>query len=331
MRGLVFVVSTIRVHKGGNMSDTSQGPGWWLASDGRWYPPEAKPGVPLPPPPLNVSNHPGVPLSSKLTGWTVGLMWAIVAFDILVAAAAMSYRSALSGTSLTEAVEAEELYMNATGIAVLLWITTFVLLIVWLAKAHTSSTSLLTNPRSRNYSQGWCIGVWFIPFANIFSTPRVFAEHQRIATAPRSNGRAHHEWAKQPLDPRLILWWVLTLAGLVVIQFGADSLTFEASLGEYQDGLVAMVVGSLLTAAGIASGALFLRSVGAALADVSTGTTSNPTAREGSPYAAPADVSGFQLADRPNLLSDPPTASPKRLRPMLPTQPTQSDVSDAEQ
>ncbi|MDA2945711.1 MAG: DUF4328 domain-containing protein [Actinomycetota bacterium] len=258
-------------------------------------------------------------------------MWAIVAFDILVAAAAMSYRSALSGTSLTQAVEAEELYNNATGIAVLLWITTFVLLIVWLAKAHTSSTSLLTNPRSRNYSHGWCIGVWFIPFANIFSTPRVFAEHQRIATAPRSNGRAHHEWAKQPLDPRLILWWVLTLAGLVVIQFGAASLTLEASLGEYQDGLVAVVVGSLLTAAGIASGALFLRSVGAALADVSTGTTSNPTAQEASPNAAPADVSGSQLADRPNLLSDLPTPTPRRSRPMLPTQPTQSDVSDAEQ
>ena len=26
------------------MSDTSQGPGWWLATDGRWYPPEAQPG-----------------------------------------------------------------------------------------------------------------------------------------------------------------------------------------------------------------------------------------------------------------------------------------------
>ncbi len=25
------------------MSDTSPGPGWWLASDGRWYPPEAQP------------------------------------------------------------------------------------------------------------------------------------------------------------------------------------------------------------------------------------------------------------------------------------------------
>ena len=28
------------------MSDTSQGPGWWLASDGRWYPPELWTGPP---------------------------------------------------------------------------------------------------------------------------------------------------------------------------------------------------------------------------------------------------------------------------------------------
>lgn len=34
------------------MRDTSQGPGWWLASDGKWYPPEtAAPPPPLPPPP----------------------------------------------------------------------------------------------------------------------------------------------------------------------------------------------------------------------------------------------------------------------------------------
>ena len=33
------------------MSDTSQGPGWWQASDGKWYPPEQAPGAtPTPPP-----------------------------------------------------------------------------------------------------------------------------------------------------------------------------------------------------------------------------------------------------------------------------------------
>jgi hypothetical protein len=34
------------------MSDTAPGPGWWQASDGRWYPPHQHPGyVPPPPPP----------------------------------------------------------------------------------------------------------------------------------------------------------------------------------------------------------------------------------------------------------------------------------------
>lgn len=27
------------------MSDFSQGPGWWIASDGQWYPPESHPSV----------------------------------------------------------------------------------------------------------------------------------------------------------------------------------------------------------------------------------------------------------------------------------------------
>lgn len=30
------------------MSDVAQGPGWWLASDGRWYPPETHPSVRAP-------------------------------------------------------------------------------------------------------------------------------------------------------------------------------------------------------------------------------------------------------------------------------------------
>ena len=32
------------------MSDTSQGPGWWQASDGKWYPPEQAPGYVAPTP-----------------------------------------------------------------------------------------------------------------------------------------------------------------------------------------------------------------------------------------------------------------------------------------
>lgn len=38
------------------MSDTSQGPDWWLASDGRWYPPTDHPGYVLAPPDPSYTN-----------------------------------------------------------------------------------------------------------------------------------------------------------------------------------------------------------------------------------------------------------------------------------
>jgi hypothetical protein len=35
-----------------------QGPGWWQASDGNWYPPESRPGYPPPPPPAPAPSGP---------------------------------------------------------------------------------------------------------------------------------------------------------------------------------------------------------------------------------------------------------------------------------
>jgi hypothetical protein len=44
------------------MSDMSQGPGWWIASDGKWYPPHLHPSVRIPAPgeaPTGWSSDPG--------------------------------------------------------------------------------------------------------------------------------------------------------------------------------------------------------------------------------------------------------------------------------
>jgi hypothetical protein len=46
------------------MSDTTQGPGWWLASDGKWYPPELHPNYAPPPSP----SAPGVTELPATTG-----------------------------------------------------------------------------------------------------------------------------------------------------------------------------------------------------------------------------------------------------------------------
>jgi hypothetical protein len=55
------------------MSDTSQGPGWWLASDGKWYPPELWTGPPASGPTPNTTPtappaSPGGPPQAPLSG-----------------------------------------------------------------------------------------------------------------------------------------------------------------------------------------------------------------------------------------------------------------------
>src|SRR5690242_19736169 len=61
------------------MSDESQGPGWWLASDGKWYPPESAPGAPpqyTPPPSYGQGDYGqqgfGAPMGGPATNADVG-------------------------------------------------------------------------------------------------------------------------------------------------------------------------------------------------------------------------------------------------------------------
>jgi hypothetical protein len=55
------------------MSDQPSGPGWWLASDGKWYPPDQAP--PVPPPELWAPGPPSAPPRTGLsTGAFLGLV-----------------------------------------------------------------------------------------------------------------------------------------------------------------------------------------------------------------------------------------------------------------
>jgi len=51
------------------MSDVSQGEGWWIASNGKWYPPERTPGhAPPPPPPDDLPAPPSSPSNAAVPG-----------------------------------------------------------------------------------------------------------------------------------------------------------------------------------------------------------------------------------------------------------------------
>ena len=76
------------------MSDTAQGPGWWLASDGKWYPPEQHPA---PPPPPQAST-PRTPHGNR-PWYQVWYWWLLIAIGVVIAAVVVGVAVSRSGSS----------------------------------------------------------------------------------------------------------------------------------------------------------------------------------------------------------------------------------------
>jgi hypothetical protein len=90
------------------MSDVPQGPGWWQASDGKWYPPES---APAPYPQAGPPGPTGPPPQKRSKGSLIAVIAAVavaalVAFGFIVAAAGGGDDdddTAADGTATTEA------------------------------------------------------------------------------------------------------------------------------------------------------------------------------------------------------------------------------------
>jgi hypothetical protein len=97
------------------MSDQQQGPGWWLASDGRWYPPEqapgAMPGAPDPAPPApDAPPAPGPPSPSRTRLAVAGavVVVALVAVALLLFGGDDDGDDDAASTTTTTAAEAPD-------------------------------------------------------------------------------------------------------------------------------------------------------------------------------------------------------------------------------
>lgn len=80
------------------MSDHSHGEGWWLASDGKWYPPESQPGRPLPPPPLAppITTQP----ATTVDAWPMSRKLAIGAAAVVVVSTFLPWAQASFGIAV---------------------------------------------------------------------------------------------------------------------------------------------------------------------------------------------------------------------------------------
>ena len=246
------------------MSDSPAGPDWWLASDGKWYPPTSQPGS-APPGPKPAWVGPA------LSGWLQGLFWVVAVLCALGAAATLRALSAFNAYASSSSlgrwsawVDADDAFALVVGIAGVLAIPIGVLLVIWTYKV--SQTVDRFAPVHRSWNSGWAIGAWFIPLGGIVLCKLVLNELERLAFAPRSNGVVTPEWRRQGTRPLGWIWWMSYMGGVALVLAGGISVGdsgghFNAADSEIRTYYILNAIGLVVFTAAAASGALYVREV----------------------------------------------------------------------
>lgn len=203
------------------MSDIQQGPDWWLASDGRWYPPSSRP------------DYAVAPLPSRgVTKWVQIIWWTIIPLGLATAGLgsqalnkAQVWERSGSTRALDDWVEMHEGFSGALGLVLMFLLANFVLVIIWMNAAYKYQNSF--GPAERRWSSGWTIGAWFIPIANFIIPKLVLNEIERVAAADHdAYGQTADNWRQTRLHLPGHIYWLAWVASSIC--FGASTLAWDA-------------------------------------------------------------------------------------------------------
>lgn len=304
------------------------GAGWWLASDGHWYPPESHPnyqdpapaappraharsaaGTPPPsppaapigrirpwdgetieaPPPTTADTHSPAPffavpagIGTAFAAWVQALLWINAGASALAALTAANtlfayneFMEAPAGSrteaqALSRLLDAEVAMDGAMSLILLAWLPAFVLVVIWMNKAHKATQLLWRGPRQ--FTSGWTVGGWFIPIGQLWIPLLVLNEIERLATAPRAGGAVTPQWRNQRLSGFGAWWWICLLGAAALPAVGA-SIAADA---EFELDVAYSLVAAGYTSAAIAGvlGAAHLRSLSRLLSPMGLSTHS---------------------------------------------------------
>lgn len=203
------------------MADRPRNDDWWLASDGRWYPPDLGPDADAP-------SFAGKPSDASVisSSFTMVVSIALSVASAILAGATFSglrYASALQkytgelSDPEKEALGSVELtWASWTALALLMLVLTGVLVIGWTYSASRSLDN--RGPIGRRWRGGWTIGSWLVPLANLVLPKFVFNEIERIAQVPYGQVPIGEEWRAYPRSQLGDLWWLLWIAGAIPSQ-----------------------------------------------------------------------------------------------------------------
>jgi hypothetical protein len=211
------------------MADRQRDPDWWLASDGKWYPPDLR-TEDVAFAPDTWEPHEEEPEQETVIPSTLTriIVWGLVGVSILLLVAAFvafQYSALIRSSSDESAIEDARLVADGwAGFAFLGMFIVGGLFLAW-----TYRTSRIMDARGatgRRWRGAWTIGSWFVPFASLILPRFVFAELEKTAQVPYRSEAIGEAWKSMQRSPVGDLWWLLWVGSLVALQF-VQILTLE--------------------------------------------------------------------------------------------------------
>lgn len=157
--------------------------------------------------------------------------------DLAGVAAELSQASLLSGMAAGRTfgqaeVEANDTRVQLVGIVSLfVYVATVVVFLVWIYRAHKNLSAFGTS--GLEYSPGWAVGGFFVPFLNLVRPFQVMREIWK-ASNPDVDYQNESSWQYSASSPLIGLWWgtwiLAGVLGRMVFAFSKDAKTIDSLL-----------------------------------------------------------------------------------------------------
>jgi hypothetical protein len=141
---------------------------------------------------------------ASLTIFLKTMLWILLAINVLALLSDFMQMNLLAGGSFSQAAaEANDRRQQIMGILFLAaYILTGITFLKWIHRANSNCHGFGTQ--GMEFTPGWSIGYYFIPFINLYKPYRAMKEIWKVSTNPKN-------WQKENGSGLLGWWWALWL------------------------------------------------------------------------------------------------------------------------
>jgi hypothetical protein len=164
--------------------------------------------------------------AAELTKWTRIFLWLQLGMLVIAVLSGILEHGVLtalrdgefaSQSAAVAAATASDIRQSLIGVAqVIVIVISAVLILRWIHRANWNARAL--GAQGMEFSPGWSIGWYFVPFANLWKPYQAMREIWQASGSPQN-------WQQQPSPGLLVAWWTLWL-----VSNAASNAAFRMSL-----------------------------------------------------------------------------------------------------